>query len=60
MPHETRRLVVYCYDADRAEKYNSEVTEVRVWQGDKKTPAQSKPATASAKEPHESSEDDDA
>jgi hypothetical protein len=58
MPHETRRLVVYCHDADRAASYSSEVTEVRVWQGDKKSEPQTKPASANVEEPAETADDE--
>jgi hypothetical protein len=60
MPHETRRLVVYCHDADRAASYSSEVTEVRVWQGDKKSGPQTKPASANVEESAETADDEEA
>lgn len=60
MPHETRRLVVYCRDAEQATKYSSEITEVRVWQGDKNGDAQNRPTSAKAKNHDEDDSDGDA
>lgn len=60
MPHESRRLVVYCRDAEHATKFSSEITEVRVWQGDKSEAANEKPAAARAKKHHDDDADGDA
>lgn len=60
MPKETRRLVVYCHDAQGATEYTSEITEVRVWQRDKAEAAQSKPASANGKTDDEADADEDA
>ena len=58
MPGETRRLVVYCHDAEGATEYNSEVTEVRVWQRDKAVEPQSKPAAAKGQTSDENKADE--
>ncbi len=60
MPHETRRIVVYCHDAEQAASYTSEVTEVRVWQGDKKDETETKPASVNVRERAEKASDEEA
>ncbi|HKQ46872.1 MAG TPA: hypothetical protein VJZ71_02245 [Phycisphaerae bacterium] len=60
MPRETRRLVVYCHDAEEAAEFTSEITEVRVWQRDKTEKAQSKPASAKGKTDDDAQVDEDA
>ena len=50
LPHETRRLLVWGFDRSQIAQLTHEITDLRIWRGDRPLPAAEKAAASHAKE----------